>query len=374
MIVTFPNMGPLAAVLTQFFRFIGIPCAAPPDNSRDTLEKGMAVSPEEMCLPFKYMAGNFIEAYDRGADTALMVATCGPCRLGEYGELLKLAVQRAGCCYEWVLLDSPGAIGLKEFFERFGNLAKGRQISKVRMAEGIRMSFELLRRIDRLRNRASELAGYLEIPYDAVRVMHEMDKQLKYAGSFRECDAVIKAMEKRLRGLDRKKHADPVRILVAGEIYTSIEPEANGRLEEKLMKMGCSVTRHLDLSWWVRKTASDAVCSRLSDISVDVIRQRIKKSEAAGRCIIPCNVGGYGRETAARISRDGDADGVVKIMPSGCMPEIVTKAFCEKIQKEDGRKILHLIYDEMSGEAGYDTRLEAFADMLERRKHVLAGN
>ena len=61
-------------------------------------------------------------------------------------------------------------------------------------------------------------------------------------------------------------------------------------------------------------------------------------------------------------------------MPAGCMPEIVAKAFCEGIQDKQDNKILHLIYDEMKADAGYQTRIEAFVDMLERRKHVLAGN
>ena len=195
-----------------------------------------------------------------------------------------------------------------------------------------------------------------------MRVLHEMDKQLKLASDFAECFTIIKAMEKRLGILERNNDAHPVKILVAGEIYTSIEPEANGRIEEKLMKMGCSVTRHLDLSWWVKNTLTSAVFGEntLKRFGIE-----------AG---IPCTVGGYGRETAARIRAADDVDGVIKIMPSGCMPEIVTKAYCERLQKEEGRKILHLIYDEMSGTAGYETRIEAFVDMLERRKGVLAGN
>ena len=362
MIVTFPQLGPLSIVLAQYFRYMGIPYVIPPDNCREVLEKGMAVSPEEMCMPFKYMAGNFIDAYEKGADTALMAATCGPCRLGEYGELLKQIMQKAGCAYEWVLLDPPGAVGVKEFIRRVGTLTDSRNNKKRKIIEGMRLSVELLHRIDDFRREASEAAGYLKRPYDAVRVLHEMEKQLKLASDFKECFTVIKAMKKRLEGLERNEGADPVKILVAGEIYTSIEPEANGRLEEKLMKMGCSVTRHLDLSWWVKYTFASAVYGD----------KMSKKTKCNGD--IPCTVGGYGRETAARIRGAEDVHGIIKIMPAGCMPEIVTKAYCEKLQKEEGRKILHLIYDEMSGAAGYDTRIEAFVDMLERRKGVLAGN
>ena len=89
---------------------------------------------------------------------------------------------------------------------------------------------------------------------------------------------------------------------------------------------------------------------------------------------VPCNIGGYGRQTVSAILKSDSVDGIIKIMPSGCMPEIVTKALCEKLQSEKDLRILHLVYDEMSGDAGYQTRTAAFVDMLERRKHVLAGN
>ena len=86
------------------------------------------------------------------------------------------------------------------------------------------------------------------------------------------------------------------------------------------------------------------------------------------------NVGGYGRETAGRIMNDRWCDGVIKIMPAGCMPEIVTKAFCRSVEEKKDVKILHLIYDGLSSQAGYETRIEAFVDMLERKKNVLDGD
>ena len=50
------------------------------------------------------------------------------------------------------------------------------------------------------------------------------------------------------------------------------------------------------------------------------------------------------------------------------MPEIVTKAILPTIQKEKDLPIMTLIVDEMTGEVGYVTRIEAFIDML-KTKH-----
>jgi predicted nucleotide-binding protein (sugar kinase/HSP70/actin superfamily) len=57
------------------------------------------------------------------------------------------------------------------------------------------------------------------------------------------------------------------------------------------------------------------------------------------------------------------------------MPEIVSKSILPTISKDKNFPILTLIVDEMTGEAGYITRLEAFLDLLERRKdNVLYGS
>lgn len=362
MIVTFPHLGAMAYALSDFLNELDICHVVPPENGQETLEAGIEISPEEMCLPFKFMAGNLKRAYDMGADTAIMAATCGPCRLGEYCQLLMETMENAGCSYRWILLDSPAEIGLREFKRRCELLTEGRHISPVRLAKSIASGINMMVKLDRLTRKIERRAGYLDEPYEAVRLLHETEDRLKAAGSFAESMEALSMAGKRLKRLAARPDADPVRVLVTGEIYTSIEKEANGRLEEKLMLLGCSVEKHLSISWWLRHTLLDILApSKVYDLF-----------DAGGG--IPCNVGGYGRQTVSKILRSGSFDGVVKLMPSGCMPEIVAKAFCERLQKEQELRILYLIYDEMSGEAGYQTRTEAFVDMLERRKHVLDGN
>jgi predicted nucleotide-binding protein (sugar kinase/HSP70/actin superfamily) len=61
-------------------------------------------------------------------------------------------------------------------------------------------------------------------------------------------------------------------------------------------------------------------------------------------------------------------DGAIQIFPMGCMPEIVSKAILPSIARDRDFPIMSLVVDEMTGEAGYVTRIEAFIDMLERRK------
>jgi predicted nucleotide-binding protein (sugar kinase/HSP70/actin superfamily) len=61
-------------------------------------------------------------------------------------------------------------------------------------------------------------------------------------------------------------------------------------------------------------------------------------------------------------------DGVVQIYPLTCMPEIVAQSILPSIERDYDISILTLIIDEMTGEAGYMTRIEAFVDLLNKRR------
>lgn len=50
------------------------------------------------------------------------------------------------------------------------------------------------------------------------------------------------------------------------------------------------------------------------------------------------------------------------------MPEIITRSFIPQLSKEHNMPVLSLVLDEHTGETGFQTRIEAFTDLLERRK------
>ena len=59
-----------------------------PYSSKRTLSLGTKNSPESICLPYKLILGNFIEAIEGGADYVAMISSPGCCRLGEYGKCI----------------------------------------------------------------------------------------------------------------------------------------------------------------------------------------------------------------------------------------------------------------------------------------------
>ena len=85
--VTAPHLGNVYIGLKSLFDGLDIEYIIPSLSSKTALEIGSLHSPEEMCLPYKIMIGNYIQAIEKGADTILIPGSCGPCRFGEYCEL-----------------------------------------------------------------------------------------------------------------------------------------------------------------------------------------------------------------------------------------------------------------------------------------------
>ncbi|MCL6635531.1 MAG: CoA protein activase, partial [Peptococcaceae bacterium] len=83
-------------------------------------------------------------------------------------------------------------------------------------------------------------------------------------------------------------------------------------------------------------------------------------------------VGGHGQETvgsAVNYARSG-YDGLIQVFPFTCMPEIVAESILPGVSMDYGIPVLTLIVDEHTGEAGMITRLEAFTDLLARKKEA----
>ena len=84
---TVPGFGLLSIPLNYLFYKLGIQYIEPPKISKESWEKSLVLSPEQICLPFKYNVANYIDSIKLGADTIFMAGGHGPCRFGLYGYL-----------------------------------------------------------------------------------------------------------------------------------------------------------------------------------------------------------------------------------------------------------------------------------------------
>ncbi|MCT8975460.1 2-hydroxyglutaryl-CoA dehydratase [Clostridium sp. CX1] len=363
--ITFPHLGNTCFAAKAIFDGLGVDYIIPPASNKEALETGSLYSPEEMCLPFKIMIGNYVKSIEQGADTILIVGSCGPCRFGEYCELQMNILKRLGHNLDFIVLDQPKDIGIKELFNRIEKITSRSQKSSVEKFQVLHNAIKVINLIDKIEEKARFLAGYEVNKGDCKRLLNRCKSE---AFSYSNPAAMInhfKNYEKLLNDIEIDKKKDPIKIAIIGEIYTIIEPFSNLYIEDKLMDYGVSSKRHLSPSWWFKNTTLSTIKMQ----SLDIRR--------ASKDYLPLYIGGHARECIgeAVLAQEKGFDGAIQIFPMGCMPEIVCKSILPSISRDKDFPILTLVVDEMTGEAGYITRIEAFLDLLERRKdNVLYGS
>ncbi|MGI6734132.1 MAG: hypothetical protein ACOX4J_08220 [Anaerovoracaceae bacterium] len=362
--LTFPRIGDSHIYGRLLFKELGIDIIIPAPNSAEGLERGASKAPEDICLPFKLMIDNLLSAWEQGADTVVMPATMGPCRLGEYGELLAVTMKKQGCDFRWILLDSVSAIGLKELLHRLAQLVEDSPCGKGKIFLALYKTYSLIKEFEKLEAEVRMLSPFDKKVGSSKSALRACRRALEQADRLSDAINIVRQCRRELNSLARDKSRRPLRLLVTGEIYTQIDAFANHHIENTLMDLGVSFEKNISIGWWIRNTVLNPFGGMLA--------------ETKRNPLMPHRIGGYAKETvneALRCRKEG-FDGILQLFPVGCMPEIVAKSVFDGLAKDESLPVLSIVYDEMGGEAGYLTRIEAFIDMLERKrdmKYVLSG-
>lgn len=355
--ITFPHIGNSYIPIKALFNDLGVETIVPPRCSKKTLEIGTKYAPELICLPLKINLGNYIESIEKGADTIVITGGCGPCRFGYYCEVQKEILKDLGYDVDIVVLEAPQG-DKSEFLRRVSKLANTKNIIKI--GKSLKNAITVLKKLNKFEEIVLKTRPY-EVNKNEIDNLYDgLIKNLETSkGSKEMIDHLNKGL-KMIELVPQDKNRDVLKIGLVGEIYTVIEDFTNLDIGKKLNKMGVEVHKSLTTGEWITEM--------LFFRSLGLSKEK-EIWEAADPYIKTC-IGGHARETVGNtvLYSQKDYDGVIQLMPFTCMPEIVAMSLMPSIQAEKDIPILSLIIDEMTGEAGYLTRLEAFIDLLRNRK------
>lgn len=355
--ITFPHLGNTYICVKAMLDELGIKYIIPPFNNKKALELGTRYVPEMACLPLKINIGNYIQAIEQGADTILMAGGCGPCRFGYYCEMQREILRDAGYDIEVITLEFVRG-NAKGLYNTVKRLIGARKLAKTPSI--VFHTAKTAKRVDELemltfRIRAREkAAGSVDAIYRDFRV-----KALNMFG-FKGISRLINETEEKLQKAQLNKNSTPLKVGIVGEIYTCIEQFASFFIQERLGAMGVEVDRKVTVSNWIIEHI----------IKKGLHLPRNMDYEEAAKPWLRTMIGGHAQETVGNtvLYAKENYDGVIQILPFSCMPEIVAESLLPAVENELGIPVLTLIIDEMTGEAGYMTRVEAFVDMLEKRR------
>jgi predicted nucleotide-binding protein (sugar kinase/HSP70/actin superfamily) len=354
---TFPHLLHLDVALGILYPLLGIEIVPPPPLTQKTIEIGVKLAPQNACFPLKVTLGNFIESIEKGADTLFMAGGVGPCRFGYYGQIQRLILEDLGYKVQFVLIDHP-RYGVKPFLEALRIMAGGR-IASLRVAQVAALAWKVLRFTEDLETQRRALRCQVEKREILDRVIDGAIERLRSVESVDDFQIIKRETEEALACLPlRRNSGDLIKVGIVGEVYVAQETRINFNVEKILGDLGVYVHNSVSTVEYVLHT-----------LPLTRSREKMEAWEMA-RPYLRRFVGGEGIDSvgsAVRYARKG-FDGVVHLYPFTCMPEIVAKGILNKVSKDYDLPVLHLAIDEHSGEAGLVTRVEAFVDVLERRK------
>jgi predicted nucleotide-binding protein (sugar kinase/HSP70/actin superfamily) len=352
--LTFPHLGTLYVSVETLLLELGAEVVVPPPCTQRTLELGTRLAPEGACLPLKLGLGNFLEGREQGAEAVVMAGGSGPCRFGYYAQVQREILRAAGCELEMIVLEPPQG-HLRELLAELRRWIPG--FTLPRFWRAFQLAWAKIVGVDEVERsllaaRASEAeAG------QADALFARFLARCRQVDSPRRVNALVAETLGDLKGLPRRP-GPVLQVGVVGEIYTVLEPFANLYTERRLGRLGVQVVRRLFLGDWIRE--------HLFRFRVKQERRRLAALAAPH---LNHFVGGHGLETVAHsveFAREGVA-GVVQIAPLTCMPEIVAETVLPEVSEAYGLPVLTLFVDEHTAEAGLQTRLEAFVDLLAQR-------
>lgn len=354
--LTIPHMGYLHRGFEPVLRRLGAKITMPPRPNREALTLGTRYAPEGACLPFKLNLGNMIQALEKGATDIIVPAGFGPCRYGYYSVIQEQILRDLGYRFRMGRTDDPDS--LKDM------LATIRTIAGLNSKwDSYRLFLFILHRIA-LMDRALSLVHRLKPRETEPRAADRaLERCLKVIEDTRRFKDLWRARRETTKILGRVpvEHQRPVlRVGVVGEIFMLLENYANMNVEDRLGEMGVEVHRGVWLSDWL----NDRFRFKLFR------RNQFNWSQRMARPYLRDPSGGESTKSVGKsvyFARQG-FDGIVHLMPFTCMPELVAQTILGRVSEDLGIPILTLIFDEHTSAGAVQTRLEAFVDLMARRK------
>jgi predicted nucleotide-binding protein (sugar kinase/HSP70/actin superfamily) len=354
---SYPHFGSLTYVFESLMNELGVNYIVPIKPSKRTTELGARYAPEFVCTPFKLTLGTFIEMLDRGANTLGMGGCNSYCRFGYYWPIQKLILEDLGYKnFRFVHIDYENTWNILKTLKQESN-----GLTTLQTIRAFRVTW--------IKNRLTDLIDQLVYRYRALEkekglsdiVAKRLYRQVVATKSFSDIRKLHKEIPKVFaREIDVYDDKNRLKIVITGEIYVILEPTLNLDVGRKLNDLGVIVECPITLGRFID------VGKKMNPFR----KMHFLKARKLGEPYVAHRIGGETQENLGDIIyyKNHGFDGMVHLYPFTCMPEIVTRAIAPEISIKHDMPFLSLIVDEHTGETGFQTRLEAFVDLLQRKK------
>lgn len=305
-----------------FFKDLGIEVVLSDKTTKKTLSNGSSLVVTETCLPVKVFVGHVLDLLDKGVDVIFVpsiqsiapkVYNCSKIR--GLPDLIRNVVKRDFTIVDATLDKSEKNQGFYEFLKEavapFG-ITNEKRIKK------------------------ASKAGWKV--YNNFKIMTASGMDYKQAINYALQGKVFISQE-------AKEY--PISVALASHAYNIYDEKISMKIFDKLKTMDVKVYSALQLT----KEQMEEGINALGQITYWA-----NEHEMTG--------------CAGHYLKDNKIDGIITLTAFGCGPDSLMVERIIRKSKQFSKPILNLTIDEHTGEAGFITRLEAFVDMLYRKKRA----
>ena len=359
----FPRMGTCAIPLKGLFEGIGAQVELGPALSNRTVSLGARYSPEFICTPYKYILGNMIEMLEAGADTLLYIDGAELCRNSSYTQMLNDVLHDLGYKVRLVstsIFETGGIFALPRFLRQFMD-----QFTWSDLLREIHAGLAKMNALDEIERRVQAVRPRELVRGGVDKIWEQAMARLDQARNLDALKSVTCDIHAKINQVKIVSDFQPVRVATTGEYYAVLEPFYNLDIERVLGELGAHVHRTIMLADWAKFA-----------LLLDALGLHKSEVEQAAKPYLRWNVGGEGFVTVGQtvLNAKKGVDGMVELLPFTCIPEITALNVLPRISRDLNIPIISFILDEQSGRAGMRTRLEAFVDLLIRRREMKAAS
>lgn len=358
-VIAWPRMGRIDIPLKALLLNLGAKIVIPPANSNEALEIGVKNSIEGICLPYKLNLANYIMALENGANTLMMFQAPGSCRLGNYTRMAQKTLKKMGYKFDMVIFDMYKS-KMKQTLHAFWHVT--RCTNPWKYYKAFSLGFNKFFAIDTAEKMLFKIRPRELNKGDAERCYNKWLKITDETNSVWACKMLKHKIIKDFNKIPIDKNKKCPVIYLIGEFFVLLDPFSNQNIEKELGEMGCEVQRQIMFSDWLEHVLKPSLFYKKEshrERSVRYAKDYMKRA-IGGECIETIGDTVYAAKHGV--------DGVIHISPFSCMPEIVAQNILPKLSKNENIPVLSLILDEQTGRAGYVTRIEAFVDLVKRKK------
>lgn len=305
-----------------FFTDLGIEIILSDKTTKKTISNGAALVVTETCMPVKVYVGHVLNLLDKGVDKIFVpsIQSIAPkiyncSKIRGLPDLIRNVVKQDFTLIEPTLDKSDKNCGFYDF------------LKEAVAPFGIK---------DEKRIRQASKAGWRV--YNNFRVMTASGMDYK------------QSMHYALQGkvfIPENQKEYPISVALASHAYNIYDERISMKIFEKLREMDVKVYSELELT------------KEQLEEGVNTLEHRTywaNEHEMTG--------------CAGHYLKDNRIDGIITLTAFGCGPDSLMIERITRKSKQFNKPLLNLTIDEHTGEAGFITRLEAFVDMLYRKKRA----